>query len=121
MCPRLLSLVVYTSRNACLCTKHQNFALKLKTITPLGGKLSANPDTVAKLSIGEISSLINDLALGKVVFFARKKFDIAFKKGTKELLKKTKIITTEKSKTDFVALFLEEFLDFKGHVERVKN
>ena len=86
MRPTLLSLVIYTSRNACLCTKHQNFALKLKTITSVGGKLSINPDTVAKLSIGEISSFINDLALGKVVFFAWKKFDIAFKKGTKELL-----------------------------------
>ena len=37
------------------------------------------------------------------------------------LKKKTKLITTEQSKTNFVAPFLEEFLDFKGHAERVKN
>ena len=41
--------------------------------------------------------------------------------GKRSCLKKTKIITTEQSKTDFVALFLEEFLDFKGRIERVKN
>ena len=48
MRPTHLSLVNYTWRNACLCTKHQNFALKLKAITSVDGKLSTNQDTVAK-------------------------------------------------------------------------
>ena len=39
MRPTHSSLVSYNSRNACFCTKHQNFALKLKTITSVGGKL----------------------------------------------------------------------------------
>ena len=68
MRPTHVSLVNYTSRNACLCTKHQNFALRLKSITSVGGKLSTNPDTVVELSIDEISSLVNGLAVDKVVF-----------------------------------------------------
>ena len=78
MRPTHLSLINYTSRNACLCTKHQNFALKLKAITSVGGKLRTNSDTVAKLSIEEISSLVNGIAVDKVVFSAWKKVDIAF-------------------------------------------
>ena len=84
MRPTHLSLVNYTSKNACLCPKHQNFALKLKAITSVGGKLSTNPDTVAKLSIEEISSLVNELPVDKVVFSALKKVDI----GTPEVIKK---------------------------------
>ena len=61
MRPTHLSLVNYTSKNACLCPKHQNFVLKLKAITSVGGKLSKNPNTVATLSIEEISSLVNEL------------------------------------------------------------
>ena len=68
MGPTHVSLVNYTSRNACLCTKHQNFALRLKSITSVGGKLSTNPDTVVELSVDEISSLVNGLAVDKVVF-----------------------------------------------------
>ena len=72
----------------CLCTKHQNFALKLKALISVGGKLNTNPDTVAKLSIAATSSFVNDLAVNKVVFPAWKKVDIAFKKGTEEVVKK---------------------------------
>ena len=84
MRPTHLSLVNYTSKNVCLCPKHQNFALKLKAITSVGGKLSTNPDTVAKLSIEEISSLVNELPVDKVVFSALKKVDI----GTPGVIKK---------------------------------
>ena len=79
MRPTHLSLVNYTWRNACLCTKHQNFALKLKAITSVDGKLSTNQDTVAKWSIKEISSFVNELAVDKVVFSSWKKVDIGLK------------------------------------------
>ena len=62
LCCMRLSLLNYSSKNACLCKKLQNFASKLKTITSVGGKLSINPGTVVKLFIKKISSLAKELS-----------------------------------------------------------
>lgn len=56
--------------------KHQNFTLQLKAITSGGGKISANRNTVAKVSNEEISSLVNKLVVDKVVFSAWKEVDV---------------------------------------------
>ena len=66
--------------------------------------------------------VLNSLQSDKAIFSICKKVDVVFKKRKKRLLKKKDqtYITTEQSKTD-ATLFLEDFDDFKGHVERVKN
>ena len=84
MRPKQLFLVNCISRNASFCTKQQNFALKLKAITSVGGKLSTNPETVAELSIAAVSSLGNELAVDKIAFSTWKKINIAFKKVVKK-------------------------------------
>ena len=66
----------YISRYTLLFMKHQNFTLQLKAITSGGGKISANRNTVAKLSNEEISSLVNKLVVDKVVFSAWKEIDV---------------------------------------------
>ena len=50
--------------------------------------LRTNSDTVAKLSIEEISSLVNEIAVDKAVFSAWKKVGTDSKKGTEEVVKK---------------------------------
>ena len=64
------------------------FCLKAQSYYISWCKLSTNPDTVTKLSIEEISSLVNEFAVDEVVFSAWKKVDITFRKETKEVAKK---------------------------------
>ena len=42
------------SRNTCLCTIHQNMALKLKSFRAIGVDISPNPKVVRKLTTGEV-------------------------------------------------------------------
>ena len=96
--------------------------MKLKAIISADGKISSNPDIVAELSTEEISSVLNNLEINTIMFSSWKKVDVVFRKGNEEVVKKkTKIVSTEKSKTDFASLFLEQFEDFKEHVMKSKK
>ena len=50
MRPFHIALDNFTSHNACLCSKHQNFALKLKALKSTSAKISVNPDRCQPIS-----------------------------------------------------------------------
>jgi hypothetical protein len=46
--PKYLLLANFASRRTCLCSRHQNIALKLKAMRALGLNVSKSPDTFIK-------------------------------------------------------------------------
>ena len=60
MSPKNFVLANFANRRTCLCTQHQDFALKLKMLkkyTPV----PTNPETFVKYSDQKISSIIDDI------------------------------------------------------------
>jgi hypothetical protein len=51
MRPKYIKLTNCLSRNACLCTKHQDFALKLKAFKKEGINVTQNPDDFVKHNV----------------------------------------------------------------------
>ena len=53
--------VNFTSRNTCLCRRHQNMALKLKAVKYAGVQVSTNPDTFVRLDTPDAIGLLQDI------------------------------------------------------------
>ena len=58
MRPVHISLVNFPKSNACLCTRNQNFALKLRTLKSVGVKNSVYPKTVPNVFPGSHESFL---------------------------------------------------------------
>lgn len=54
MRPKHILTTTFLSRNTCLCTKHQNFAFKLKMLKNYGIITTTNPDEFVKHQISTI-------------------------------------------------------------------
>jgi hypothetical protein len=67
MRPKHILPTTFISRSTCLCTKHQNMALVLKSLRKEGVKVSANPEEYAKGNDIETPELENKLP-EKVLF-----------------------------------------------------
>ena len=107
-----------TSRNTCLCRKHQNMALKLKAVKSAGVQVSTNPDTFVRLDTPDAIGLLQDIKNEHLTYMVWKKVPVEINGKTKE---KMKIINVKTTKEDFLALMKEEIVEFMDHVERVKN
>ena len=116
--PLHIMLVNFTSRNTCLCRKHQNMALKLKAVKSAGVQVSTDPDTFVCLDTPDAVGLLQDIKNEHLTYMVWKKVPVEINGKTKE---KMKIVKVKKTKEDFLALMKEEIVEFKDHVERVKN
>ena len=112
--------VNFTSRNTCLCRKHQNMALKLKAVKSAGVQVqvSTNPDTFVRLDTPDAIGLLQDIKNEYLTYMVWKKVPVEINGKTKE---KMKIVNVKTTKEDFLALMKEVIVEFKDHVERVKN
>ena len=73
MRPPTYLLVNFTTRNACLCTRHQNVALKLKSLQALKIVETHNPDALIKSnSDTDIDNKMEHIAYGKIAYSAWK-------------------------------------------------
>ena len=59
--PLHIMRVNFTSRNTCLCRKHQNMALKLKAVKSAGVQVSTNPDTFVRLDTPDAIGLLENI------------------------------------------------------------
>ena len=60
MRPKNFVLANFANRRTCLCTQHQNFALKLKMLKKYA-PVPTNPEAFVKYSDQKISSIIDDI------------------------------------------------------------
>lgn len=95
--PKHVVLVNYAARVTCLCTKHQNFALKLQSLKKHGVTSNTSPDSFAQHMNKEelqekMKSTINDQTV-KFKEWKRVKCD--------DGKQRTKLIETEKDKDTF--------------------
>lgn len=111
-------LTSYSSRKTCLCTYHQNFALKIKTMRREGIECSANPDVFIKeYASNEMCASVLDQKLDErkeIKYLHWKKVQDADKYRWKEIEETT-------SKKAFIDLVLSELTTFREHVHRVQN
>ena len=115
--PKHVVLVNYAARVTCLCTKHQNFALKLQSLKKHGVTSNTSPDSFAQHTNKEelqekMKSTINDQTV-KFKEWKRMKCD--------DGKQRTKLIETEKDKDSFAEDVAKELEEFKGHAYRVKT
>ena len=114
--PAYILTTSFISRSSCLCTKHQNAALLLKTLQRYVA-VQKNPEDFIKetLPIDEMNRELPD----DVTFSLWKRVPVEEANGQKKMI--TKIVQVNKSKTDFIAYVTEQFTNFKEHVARMKN
>ena len=112
--PTYILTTSFTSRNTCLCQRHQNMALKLRGLKAMGIKLSTSPDAFMKTndSSDGIDELLSQCEQ-KVKYSQWKRVDVEGKM-------KMKIVQMEVEKAEFSRIFKSEVEEFKAHAERVK-
>ena len=110
-------LTSFAARKTCLCTYHQNFALKIKAMRREGIRCSANPDVFIK-------EFQTDESLDTVLQKYLPDSEIKYKLWRKVLDgDKYRWKEREESipKKNFIELVLTELADFRQHVRRVQN
>jgi len=108
-------LADFANKSTCLCSRHQNFALKLRALHNLGFECTQNPDLFEKV---QDENTIREL-------FANPSTDtIKYSEWVKvqeENKYRYKLIQKEEKVQVFEKMFLETFHDFSAHVKRVQH
>lgn len=111
--PSYILTTSFTSRNTCLCQRHQNVALKLRSLKAMGIKVHTSPDAFMKHNGSDSIDDLLSQCEPKVKYSQWKRVDVEGKK-------KMKIVQIEVDKADFIKIFKEEIKEFEAHAERVK-
>ncbi|XP_046544601.1 uncharacterized protein LOC124254795 [Haliotis rubra] len=108
--------VSFTARNTCLCSKHQNMALKLKSLKSFNVVSTSSPDAFIKAHTqSEIERQLSQIQLDKVTYKTWKKVTDSRGKS------KMKLVDEEVAKDDFISNFLSQCTQFREHVARVQT
>ena len=122
MRPSNYLLVNFTTLTACLCTRHQNMALKLKSLKLLKIVDTQNPDVFVKQNtdadVDAVIRKITETGEDKIVYDIWKKVKVQTGNVVKE---KMKLVREEENKALFVKIFKNEVAEFRAHVNRIKN
>ena len=114
--PANIRLTRFISRNSCLCTKHQNFALCSQALRKLGLNVPLNSEKF----IEDDSNFekVKAEAPEELTFRQWKRVPVD-DKGRKKMV--MKIVPCTMKKDDFLHFFEEKITDFKQHVYRVRQ
>ncbi|KAI8498685.1 hypothetical protein Bbelb_238870 [Branchiostoma belcheri] len=117
MRPLNVKLACFLSRNSCLCTRHQNFALKLKALKQNNCVTSTSPDNFVHAfpDAEKVDAVLAKLPQGGMVKYEE------WKRVEVEGKKKMKIVTSEVETSAFCAKFKEEVPQFRQHVVRANE
>ena len=77
-----IALASFTSHDACLCAKHQNFALKLQALNSTGAKIRG---TVAHQSQEDNTSCLGLIISDSIIYAVCKIVYVLVKRGNKML------------------------------------
>ena len=89
MRPKKFLLANVANRRTCLCTQHENYALKLKILRKYTG-IPTNPEVFVKYSDQKISSIMVNIKQQDFTYNIWKKVEVVYKSKTS---KKMKMIT----------------------------
>ena len=122
MRPSIYLLVNFTTRTAGLCMRHQNMALKLKSLKLLKIVDTQNSDVFVKQNtdadVDAVIPKITETGEDKRVYDIWKKVKVQTGNGVKE---KMKLVREEENKDVFVEIFKNEVAEFRAHVNCIKN
>ncbi|XP_069138828.1 uncharacterized protein [Argopecten irradians] len=118
MRPKEFNLTQYISRNRCLCQKHQNMALLLKSVKAAGANVPLNPeDFIKRVQNNDINA--NEIMTGvkddKVSYEQWKRVDCEDGK------KRMKIVQHQVSRDELAAFFIKQTCEFQEHTQRIKE
>lgn len=114
--PKNVLLANFISRNACLCLKHQNMALKINAARKEGiTSLNRNPDLLLE-KMETLEEALDDLP-PSLEYKTWKR--VAVKEGDKEV-HKMRVVDIQATKEEFITVMLKEANEFCDHVKRVK-
>ena len=101
--PKHIIFATFTSKNTCLCQRHQNFALKLQALRSKGVIHKTNPDDFIRLYDEKaVENMINKIQDEKISFDQWKRVMVDEKK------QKMKIVTEEIPRLEFKKIMLDE-------------
>ena len=115
--PKNIMTTSFISRSSCLCTKHQNAALLLKSLSREGIDVPKNPEDFIK-DQPDLNDIKQGLGSEEVVYTEWKRVTIE-DGGQKKVI--TKMVDTKKSKEQFLEYFEEQFKLFEEHVTIMRN
>ena len=81
MRPKNFVLANFANRGTCLCTQHENYALKLKMLRKYTG-IPTNPEAFVKCSDQKISSIIDNIKQQNFTYDISKKVELVYKGKT---------------------------------------
>ena len=113
--PSNFILANFANRKTCLCTQHQNLALKLKMLKKYK-PVPTNPEAFVKYADEKILSILESINEESFTFNIWKKVEIV-NKGRK--LKKLKMISQTHSYLQLSDILIRDVHSFRGHVNRV--
>ena len=118
--PKNILTTSFITRNSCLCTKHQNMAMLVKTLQQEGLDVSKNPEiVVSNYTVHEIEEKVNAEVEKNDITFSQWKRITIDDSGRKKTV--TKIVEAKKSKAEFVAYLRDQFTVFTEHVKRMRK
>ena len=101
MRPANYVLANFVNRRSCLCTKHQNIALKLKMLRNLNKSVQANPDTFIKhFDSGDIQKLFDCCKVTTYDYEEWQKVEVNVKTRSGEEKNKEKNESSEKDENE---------------------
>ena len=124
MRPANYVLANFVSRRSCLCTKHQNVALKLKMLKTHNKTVPVNPELFIKnFSSDETQKLLDTCKVTSYSYeeWQKVKLSIKTRSGEEKVKEKMKVVSKTKTKLDFETCFKKEILTFLEHVKRKKK
>lgn len=115
--PKHVTLVNFAARVTCLCTKHQNAALKLQCLKKYGVTNNTSPDSFVQSNTKEelTQNLSTNLTSNEIVFKQWKRVKCDDGK------QRTKLIEMRKDTKKFIEEVSDEFEDFRNHNNRVQS
>jgi hypothetical protein len=114
MRPKHVLLANFCNRTTCLCSRHQNMALKLRALKPLLPGISKNPDTFIATDQEKLKENLQNLNVETITYTEWKKVEDKGKQRWKQ-------IQTQVKKDAFICEFMKNANDFYYHVQRVKT
>jgi hypothetical protein len=114
--PKHIALVNFAARVTCLCTKHQNFALKLQCLKKYGLTKNTSPDSFSDtIETDEMHKKLQSVQQDNIHYkeWRRVKCD--------DGKQRMKLLDIEKDTKKFADDFMVEFQAFKEHAQRVKG
>ena len=120
MRPKEIIPVSYSSRETCLCEKHQNFSLKLVPLKNMQLINIVNPDVFRRsyTTDEKLDEGLDKIDTEEIKFSQWKRINVE-KDG--KTTKKIKLIDTTQSPAEFVTNFKAEFHLFCEHAARAKE